>query len=389
MPTLFPPEYPDRPDAPLFGFGPSFAEEISRSLIAAVWFENLSQPHENDVRVAAALTMLEGFHPRSHLECMLAAQGVAAHAMIMDCFRRAMDPSTPEPLAIKIRGSIAQLSRTFSTILRDLERLQTKPLPRRPRAEGQSTSEPPPSDPSGSGSPPFSPPPFESPSRPSPRKTISQTAEVSSGSVAEDVAVPVSSPSDSPPDVGSDTSLVGKSRSVISADGLTGLLEMAAEPDDLLVRPDGTPGSLAAYAPKPPEDVYVPGEDTLTWALSTRPKLWRQVNGPPGKTAEAELLPDPQPVQTSGRGPLDLREAIYSGDALSRFASARFDPNAPIEPLNFDDEYSEVDLELISTGGDPELEAERKALIAAHPEGKAIKTIRYGGTPPEKPPEDE
>ena len=63
MPTLFPPEYPDRPDAPLLSFGPSFSEEIARSVIGAVWHENNEQPHEAQVRVAAALTMLEAFHP--------------------------------------------------------------------------------------------------------------------------------------------------------------------------------------------------------------------------------------------------------------------------------------------------------------------------------------
>src|SRR5271165_2904981 len=102
MPILFPPEYPDRPDAPLLSFGPSFSEEISRSVIQAVWCGDDEKPHEAEVRVAAALTMLEAFHPRDHLECMLAAQGVAAHTMIMECYRRAMHADTPEAVAIKL-----------------------------------------------------------------------------------------------------------------------------------------------------------------------------------------------------------------------------------------------------------------------------------------------
>jgi hypothetical protein len=63
MQTLFPPEYPEQPDAPLLGFGAAFSEEISRSVIAAVWHENNAEPHETEVRVASGLTMLEAFHP--------------------------------------------------------------------------------------------------------------------------------------------------------------------------------------------------------------------------------------------------------------------------------------------------------------------------------------
>ena len=57
----------------------------------------------SEVRVAASLTMLEAFHPRDHLECMMAAQGVACHAAIMHCFGRGMHRDTPEALAIKLR----------------------------------------------------------------------------------------------------------------------------------------------------------------------------------------------------------------------------------------------------------------------------------------------
>jgi hypothetical protein len=37
-----------------------------------------------------------------------------------------------------------------------------------------------------------------------------------------------------------------------------------------------------------------------------------------------------------------------------------------------------VDLELISTGGDPAAEAEQAAMMAAHPEGKPIVTFHHG-----------
>src|SRR5579872_728343 len=108
IPPLYPPEYPYRPDAPLLSLGPSFSEEIARSIVSAIWLENHEQPHDTDVRTAAGLTMLEAFHPRDQLECMLAAQGVAAHCAIMDSFRCAADPNTPPLLAIKLRaGAVA------------------------------------------------------------------------------------------------------------------------------------------------------------------------------------------------------------------------------------------------------------------------------------------
>jgi hypothetical protein len=365
MPTLFPPEYPDRPDAPLLSFGPSFSEEIARSLIAAIWIADAENLEETEVRVAAALTMLEGFHPRDHLECMMAAQAVASHFSIMDLHRRIGDPNTAEPIAIKLRGNIGQMSRTFSATYHDMERRQAKPLPERP-----------PSPPPASGAPPDSPPPQSPPHSPL-------------------GGAPSPDPS---PDPTGDPARTDPCSA--SATDLKPLNEMTEPPEDLKTRPDGTPGSLAAYAPQPPPpEEYVPQEPTIMWALATRPKPWRMVNAPKAQPGEENAtpmttpltpdIPEMQPSRPIGDGPLGPREAMFGGDALARFASARFDADAPVEPLNFDDEYSEVDLELISTGGDPDAEADRRAMMAAHPEGKAIKTIRYGrGLPPDKPSED-
>jgi hypothetical protein len=367
MPTLFPPEYPDRPDAPLLAFGQSFSEEIARSVIQAVWHEDLGQPHETEIRVAAALTMLEAFHPRDHLECMLAAQGVAGHTAIMECFRRAMHADTPEDQAIKLRGNVAQLSRTFSVLLRDLERRQSKPLPERPKGF-------PPVPVPTSGPPPGN-QPFDdfSPEKPP------------AGNPAPDAFAPRGAPSagewamdnltqDNAPEFGDEPEL----------------------PDDIVTRADGTPGTLAAYAPKPPKDAFIPDDLPINIALATRPKPWRMVNAPPDDPA-GQPSEDPMPNRTPGesvrigaRGPLNLTERIFAGDALSRFASARLDPNAPVEPIRFDEEDSIVELEFISTGGDPEAEAERAAMIAAHPEGKPVVTFRYGTVkPPTEPGDDE
>ncbi len=320
MPTLFPPAYPDRPDAPLMSFGQSFAEEIARSILAVVWQggEDGATP-DGDVQVAASLTMLEAFHPRDHLECMLAAQGVACHASLMHCLHLAMHPDTEFAHGVKLRANAAQLSRVFSTLLRDLERRQLKPLPPRPPGDGT------PADPPEPGAPP-------APARKSRAKKPAPPAQ---------------------PD----------------------------EPDDMRTRPDGTPGSMAAYAPQsPPEEEYAPREPPIMIALATRPKPWRMVNGPvdmpPPDQAAADTPPAPSPSRPSGL--LDPMERMFTGDALARFASARLDPNAPIQPMSFVDEDSVFELELLDTGPNPDAEADRAALIAAHPEGKPIVSIRYG-----------
>jgi hypothetical protein len=345
MTRLFPPEYPDRPDAPLLSFGPSFSEEIARSVIAAIWHEFSQEAQETSVRVAASLTMLEAFHPRDHVECMLAAQAVASHNMVMDLHRRIMHPDMTEAAAIKLRANIALISRTFSNTLNDLDRRQKMPLAARP-----------------SSSPPNAGPPSGDP------------------------------PRDDPPagDDRTDTS---------NSDDTAALADIAGEPEDLRTRPDGTPGSLAAYAPKPLEEEFVPREPAIMWALATRPKPWKMVNAPsdqPMDRSNDNEAPQPiasgdratEPVSLGGRGPLNLNEPMFMGDALSRFAAARLDPNAPAELPNFDEEDSVVELELISAGGDPEMEAERRAMMAAHPEGKPIRTYRYGSVPPPDEPSD-
>jgi hypothetical protein len=185
--------------------------------------------------------------------------------------------------------------------------------------------------------------------------------------------------------------------------------DMPEWPEDIETRPDGSPGGLTAYAPKAPVVDFIPREAPIMVALATRGKPWRIVNAPADQANTDPVQDQVSPVNTgtandthpSMRGLLDLRERVFTGDALARFTSARLDPDAPIEPMRFDDDEAVVELELISTGGDLEAEARRAAMIAAHPEGKPIVTFRYGtprpldeppDTPgdaaPEKPPPD-
>ena len=131
-------------------------------------------------------------------------------------------------------------------------------------------------------------------------------------------------------------------------------------------------------------------------ALATRPKPWRMVNVPAGAVAASTAPVDTAPAVPESpepRGMFDERGRMFTGDALARFTSARFDPNAPVEPLVFEDEDSVVELEMISAGGDPEAEAHRQALMAAHPEGRPVVVFRHGtrsppGVTPDPPPEE-
>ena len=288
MPPLFPPDYPHCPDAPLQSFGPAFAEEIARSLIQVIWQPDDTPVAEADLRAAAGLTMLEAFHARDQMECMLAVQAVALHNMLMDCYARAMHPDTPDSDRFKTRGHIASLTRTQSVLLRDLERKQAKPLTPRPPA---------------AATPP----------------------------VVRDL------------------------------------------PDDTTIRSDGTAGSLNAYVPPPPPPV-IPTETALMRALALRPKPYRIVNQP-----DAEPSP---PVEDAPARPIPMTERMFTGDALARFTSARLDPDAPppAAPL-FDDDPAEIEIEVVSDGGDPETKALADSWSEAHPEGKPIRHIRLGSGP--------
>jgi hypothetical protein len=385
MPPLSPPDYPYRPDAPLLSFGPVFSEYISHSTMAAVWPDKNEDPHYANVRMAAALTMLEGFHPRDHLECMLASLGVAFYVAEMECLADAIKSDTPLADACKLRASAAQMHRCFSRNLIDMGRLQARKLPGLPGEE-----EPPPDGPaSGSGS--------RKPRAGKPRSPAAASCPAKSASVAVEPDAPplaqigesgnddgVAVEPDAPP-----PAQIGESG---NDDEPPELIDESELERDMETRPDGTPGSLRAYAPKPPEQVSMGGESPIMIALATREKLWRMVNAPPDETDENAAPPSgpaeavKPPLDT--RLPLDLSEKYLVGDALSNLLTARFDPDAPVPPPDLEEDTL-VELELISTGGDPELEAEKQALMAAHPEGKPIRVIRLAGQAPSDEPPDE
>jgi hypothetical protein len=149
---------------------------------------------------------------------------------------------------------------------------------------------------------------------------------------------------------------------------------------DQKTRPDGTPGGLDAYLPKP-FPPFIPKDAAINVALATRPKEYYQVNVPkPPPPPAGTVMTEPPPP--GARGPLDIQEDILRGDSLARFASTRVDPDRPLPEPELGEDDAIVEIELISTGGTAEGEAHRAELIAAHPEGKPIRVIRYGPRAP-------
>ncbi len=377
MPALYPPDYPYRPDAPLLSFGPSFSEEIAGSVLQVTSRENDEHPDETEIRAAASLTMLEGFHPRDHLECMMAAQGVALHCAEMDSLARAGRHGQTEAMVIKWRASAALMSRSFLATTRELERRQCKALAPRPPEPGA----PPDPPPRGATGP----------------VRANQAPDGGTGT----------KPHRAPADAKAAPMPAASEAMAAPQTPFPDLADVPEVPEDIETRPDGTPGSLTAYAPKQPVRVFIPRVAPIMAALATRPGPYRLVNDPGSQIETATGLPRSPPPEIPGpggaaptvetpapdvlaanrdlgmaRGPLDVTERVFSGDSLSRFASARFDPDAPEPPPRFEDEDSVVELELISTGGDPEAEAHRDAMIAAHPEGKPIVVFRHGALSP-------
>jgi hypothetical protein len=354
---LSPPDYPDRPESPLSSFGLSFAEEISRSVIAAVSIHDLDHPEYGKARAASSLTMLEAFEPADHMQCLIAAEGTIFHCGAVDNMARANEPGLDVNAMLRLQAMAVRLRAAHSACLRDVRALQGRPIGQSGRARAM-----PPPDALPVGAPPGAAPPGAEPGAEPP-----------------------------PPAAPDERQLVLDLRVPLRAS------DFEAEQK---TRPDGTPGSLEAYLPKPFPPV-IPKEAAINLALATRPKPWRQVNVPkplaPGQMPPFHSVLTAPPPQDA-RGPLDIREASFGGDRLARFASRRVDPEAAAPDLAADlgEDEAIFEIELLNTGGTAEGEAHRAALIAAHPEGKPIRVIRYGprapaGIPPEpddkKPPD--
>jgi hypothetical protein len=83
-------------------------------------------PAENEqvslARREAVRLAFRALRPRNPMEAMLAAEAIAAHHVIMDCFRIALSPETEPAAAARARSNAATLSRIRLATLRALEK---------------------------------------------------------------------------------------------------------------------------------------------------------------------------------------------------------------------------------------------------------------------------
>lgn len=95
---------------------------IAGQTVQAVWFS----PSDKEMRerqLAAAIAELKGIAPKDELEAMIAAQLIAAHNAVMECYRRA----AVEKYGFRENLSVAgKLSRTYAMLLDALNRHRGK-----------------------------------------------------------------------------------------------------------------------------------------------------------------------------------------------------------------------------------------------------------------------
>ena len=92
----------------------------------------VASPAKAEARRAAIRAAFRSMHPRNATEAMLAAEVIAAHHVIMDCYRVALRAETEPAEAARARNSAAATSRVRLANLRALDRQPTAPaVPRR------------------------------------------------------------------------------------------------------------------------------------------------------------------------------------------------------------------------------------------------------------------
>ena len=102
-------------------FNSMVANQAARSL----WLEGLDDEGKNKERIATVGAMV-GIKPKSELEGMMAAQLVAAHHAVMECYRRAMIPGQTFEGRSQNLNQANKLSRTWTTLLGALDKHRGK-----------------------------------------------------------------------------------------------------------------------------------------------------------------------------------------------------------------------------------------------------------------------
>jgi hypothetical protein len=99
-----------------------------------------AQYHEPDspearqqTRREAAVELITALGPRNAVEAAYAARAAAAHYGVMECFRRAALPDTPDSAALRWQGKAIALSRMSIQMLRELEQCRKAAPPAEPQ----------------------------------------------------------------------------------------------------------------------------------------------------------------------------------------------------------------------------------------------------------------
>jgi hypothetical protein len=107
---------------------PSFVEEAIRSLLRACPLDPAEPEHWAYRRMDSALSSLAALHPRDEIEVMLGVQAICAYHAANACWRIGMNQHSPNGDSTRHLSAAATAARTFETMLRALERRQSKPL---------------------------------------------------------------------------------------------------------------------------------------------------------------------------------------------------------------------------------------------------------------------
>jgi hypothetical protein len=102
-----------------------FNNALANQVVSSLWLAH-SDAAGRDKLFHAALAAVVGIGPRDELEGMLAAQMVAAHTAVMECYRRAMIPEQPLEGRSENLKYAAKLSRVYAHQLEALARYRGK-----------------------------------------------------------------------------------------------------------------------------------------------------------------------------------------------------------------------------------------------------------------------
>ena len=98
---------------------------LANQAVQALWLSN-SDAAERDRQLSATVAALVGIAPKDELESMMAAQLIAAHNAVMECYRRAMIGEQTFEGRRESLNQANKLSRTWATLLDALNKHRGK-----------------------------------------------------------------------------------------------------------------------------------------------------------------------------------------------------------------------------------------------------------------------